>query len=78
MTDNRVLQAVLDKVTSLEQKVNEGFKEVFARFDKMDKRIDNLGMQLANLEDDAPTNEAFDEVVERVEKLEHKFAVLQK
>ena len=51
MQDNKILQAILDKVVSIEQE----FKKVYARFDKLDERIDKIGRQLANLEDDAPT-----------------------
>jgi len=34
-------------------------KKVDERFDKTDKRIDKLGIQLAELEEDAPTIEEF-------------------
>ena len=38
--------------------VMEGFKNVDVRFDKVENRIDKLGLQIARLEDDAPTIEA--------------------
>lgn len=69
--DTKILQSILDKVSSIDKKVDRGFKNVNVRFDKTDKRIDKLGMQLANLEDDAPTVEEFDNLEGRVTKLEH-------
>ncbi len=74
-SDTKMLQLVLDKVSSVDRKVDKGFKEVNDRIDKSEKRltgrIDKLGMQLANLEDDAPTIEEFDNLEKRVTKLEH-------
>lgn len=74
MADNRILQAILDKVNQIGDDL-KGFKtEVYQRFDKVDKRIDNLGEQIAQLEDDAPTIAEFDVLEKRVDKLEHNFA----
>lgn len=70
MADTKLLQAILDKISSLELKVDRGFKELRERFNKTDDRIDKLGLQIANLEDDAPTNEEFEHLTKRVEKLE--------
>ena len=79
MADTKMLQAILDRVSSvdrrvisLEQKVDEGFKAVDKRFDETNKRVDKLGMQLARLEDDALTIEEFDGLEKRVSKLEKK------
>lgn len=52
--DTKMLQVILDKVSSIDKKVDKGFKSVDLRFDETNKRIDKLGMQLANLEDDSP------------------------
>ena len=73
MQDTRMLQAILDKISSVESKVQLGFKGVNERFDKTDKRIDKLGLQIANLEDDAPTVEEFGCLKKRVDKLERHF-----
>lgn len=74
MADNKVLQAILDGVNRISEDL-KGFKvEVYKRFDKVDKRIDNLGEQIAQLEDDAPTIKEFDGLAKKVEKLEHRFA----
>jgi hypothetical protein len=40
----------------------------------MNKRIDNLGNQLAYLEDDAPTREEFDEMSTEVNQIKIKIA----
>lgn len=75
MADTKVLQAILDGQVSiredikrLESKVDQGFKNV-------NERIDNVGLSVANLEDDAPTVEEFDHLEKRVGKLEQQFAL---
>ena len=68
MPDTKLLQTILDRVSSVKQKVDNGFKEVNKRFDQADKRIDKLGLQLARLEDDAPTIEEFDQLENQVSK----------
>lgn len=66
MADTKILQAILDKVSFIEQNV----KEISLHQDKTDQRIDNLGLQIAALEDDAPTVAEFDGLEKRVGKLE--------
>lgn len=66
MSDTKILQVILDKVTLLGAELNEFKKEVYARFDKVDGRIDKLGMQLAHLEDDAPTRDEFEKLQKSV------------
>ena len=51
MSDTKLLQSILDKVSSVDRKVDKGYKDVNTRFDKTDKRIDKLGLQIARLED---------------------------
>ena len=51
-----------------------GLKEVSKRFDETDKRINKLGIQLAELEDDAPTMEEHEDLERRVKKVEHQIA----
>ncbi len=80
MADNtKMLQAILDKVNSLDQKIDgvdnkidEVKEEVKKTRDELTERIDSLGLDLAELSDDAPTNEEIDELVKRVSKLEQK------
>lgn len=63
----REIKKVDKKVDRLELKVKIGFK-------KVNERLDKLGMQLAYLEDDAPTRDEFDGLEKRVSKVEHNTA----
>lgn len=53
--------------------LREDVKRLDVRVDKLDvkltKRIDKIGLQMAELEDDAPTREEFDGLEERVGRL---------
>ncbi len=70
MTDTKILQAILNRLNQIGEDLN-GFKnEVYKRFDRVDERINKLGLQIANLEDDSPTIEEFDHLEKRVGKLE--------
>ena len=60
--DGQVL--IRKDIKQLEEKVDGGFEKVHGR-------INELGLQLARLEDDAPTVEEFDDLEKRVTKLEH-------
>jgi DNA repair ATPase RecN len=71
MSDTKLIQSVLDKVTSIDSKVDKGFRELKEDVVKNRKRIDKLGLQLAELEDDAPTREEHDELEGRLDKLEN-------
>jgi peptidoglycan hydrolase CwlO-like protein len=55
MSDTKILQLVLDKVTTVDKKIDEVKEEV----KENGKRIDRLGLDLARLQDDAPTIEEF-------------------
>lgn len=70
MSGSKLLQAILDKVSSVDKKVDKGFKIMNKRMDKTDKRIDKLGLQIARIEDDAPTIEEFDDLEKRVSTIE--------
>jgi len=83
MSDTKLIQAVLDRVSSvdkkistLDEKVDDGFTKVNKRMDGMERkltaRIDKLGLQIARTEDDAPTIEEFGTVAKRVTKLENQ------
>lgn len=67
MSDTKILQVLLDGQTAIRKDIKEVKEEV----QKNGKRIDNLGLQLANLEDDAPTNDEFGKLVKRATKLEN-------
>ena len=70
-SDTKMLQVILDKVTKLDKKVDTGFKEVKEEILENRKRIDKFGYELAELSDDAPTIEEFDDLEKRATKLEH-------
>lgn len=72
MSDTKILQAVLDKVTNVEKKVNDGFKEANVKLVRLEERLDKLGLQIANLEDDSPTIEDLDNLEKRVSVLEQQ------
>jgi len=48
---------------SLRRETKEGFE-------KLTKRVDQIGLQVARLEDDTPTRDEFDDVDSRLKKLE--------
>ncbi len=77
MADTKILQAILngqvtirEDLKKLEKKVDDVDKKVEAN----GERIDNLGLQRAELEDDAPTVEEFSKLEKRVDKLEKHVA----
>lgn len=70
-----MLQLLLDGQASVKKELREGFKGVGLRFDKVDKRIDKLGLQIARLEDDAPTIEEFDNLEKKVIKIQKSLAL---
>lgn len=78
MSDTKMLQIVLDKVSSVDKKVDKGFKGVNDKIDNLDKkltkRIGKLGSQLAYLEDDAPTTKEHENLEKRVGKLEKQIS----
>ncbi len=73
MADTKVLQAILDGQVQIRDDIKKFKSEVNDRFDKVDERIDKLGLQIANLEDDAPTNDELDSVKDRIKNLEQHF-----
>ena len=74
MTDTKMLQLLLDGQALIKKELREGFKSVDGRLEnlesKLTKRIDKLGLQIANLEDDAPTIDEFDELAKKVVKIQ--------
>ena len=66
MSDTKVLQAILDGQVT----IREDIRRVDKKVDKNGERIDKLGVQLAELSDDAPTIEEFDKLGKRVAKPE--------
>ena len=70
MNDTKILQTIVDSIASLRKEMLEGFKRIDDNLEKVHERLDKQGEQLAYLEDDAPTREEFDQLENRVKKLE--------
>lgn len=64
----------MDKVKSMDNKVDEVKQELEKTETRLTSRIDKLGLQIANFEDDAPTIGEFDKLEKRVSKLENQIA----
>lgn len=56
------------EIAILREETRVGFRETHAR-------LDNLGKQLAYLDDDAPTRDEHDRLVKRVEKVEKVLSI---
>lgn len=74
-SDTKMLQSILDKISSVDKKVDRGFTGVNGRIDETNKRLDKLGLQLVNLEDDAPTIEEFEKLEQKVVKIQNKLGL---
>ena len=70
MSDSKTLQAILDGQSSIRADI----KRVEKKVEENGARIDKLGLQIANLEDDSPTIEEFDNLEKRVKRLEKQVA----
>lgn len=66
------IKKVDEEVGGLKNEVNGLRRELRSGLKSVNQRIDKLGGQLAYLEDDAPTREEFDGLIERVDNLEVK------
>lgn len=86
MSDTKILQAILDgqralkeelsgKIDKVDKKVDEVKVEVKKTRCDLTSRIDKLGLELARLDDDAPTIEEFDDLEKRVATLEKQVVV---
>ncbi|MBU0569255.1 hypothetical protein KKB40_00545 [Patescibacteria group bacterium] len=70
MGDTKILQAIIDGQVLIRKEIKDVKKEVGKVEKNLTARIDKIGLQLARLEDDAPTIEEFDELGKRVTVLE--------
>lgn len=66
--DTRV-DSIDNRFDSMEERMSRGFDEVKVMISENGERIDKLGLQLAELEDDAPTREEQEELEHRLEEL---------
>lgn len=70
-----MLQMVLDGQVEIRQDLKKIEKKVESVERNLTTRIDNIGLQLAELEDDAPTIKEFNKLEKRVRKLESQVTV---
>ena len=71
---HKMLQMVLDGQSVIRKDMKGLGERLGEKIDKNTQRIDRLGMQIANLEDDTPTIEEFEKLEKRVKKVEVKLA----
>jgi len=63
---------LLAKIDGVDKKVDSLDKKIDKVEKNLTERIDKIGLQLASLEDDAPTLDEYDNLEKRVGKLEQK------
>lgn len=76
----KILQAFINSQNAFNQKIMKELKDVKEGLSKkiddsearLSKRVDALGRQIAYLEDDTPTNEDFNNLKKRVDKIERR------
>jgi len=71
ISSTKMLKILIDGQKSIRNDITEVKEEV----KKNGTRIDKLGLQIARLEDDAPTIEEFDKLEKRVTKVERKLQI---
>lgn len=74
MSDSKMLQAIFDGQVSIRGDTKRVEKKVDDGFEKVNGRLDKIGLSLARLEDDTPTVEEFNNLDKRVKRLEKQVA----
>jgi hypothetical protein len=81
-SQNKLHQEIQDLRSEMNQRFEEnkadhyGIRNDIHKLDgKLTSRIDKIGYQVADLEDDSPTRDEHDKLVKRVEKVEKKVAL---
>lgn len=72
MSSAKILQMVLDGQSSIKKDMKSGFKELKKEIVENRRRINRFGHELAELSDDAPTVEEFDELKKDFEAFKHQ------
>ena len=75
-SDTKMLQILIDGQKAIRKDITNLDTKLSKKVDKNSERIDKIGLQLAELSDDAPTIEEFDALDNRVKKLEHQVAAI--
>ena len=72
---------LLGEIQKLDKKLSsnmDSFREETKKgVEKLTERVDKIGLQVASLEDDAPTRDEYDNLEKRVGKLEQKIVSAQ-
>lgn len=83
MSDTQMLQAILDGQSAIKEELKGEIKKVAKQVELLEgkvtrldenltERIDKIGLQLAQLSDDVPTVEEFDDLKKQVSELERQ------
>ena len=72
MNSIKMLQTLIDGQVTIREDIKEVKENLKKTENKLTKRIDKIGFELAELTDDAPTIEEFDKLEKRVIKVEKK------
>ena len=82
MSDNKMLQAILDNVVEIKSDIKNLREETRTGLKRVNGRIDLLGKELAVLDEDAPTREEYDKQSlsidnheKRIKRVEKKLAL---
>ena len=67
-------EELLGEIRKVDKKVNKLDSKIDGVEKRLTERIDKIGLQVARLEDDAPTRDEFDNLEKRVTKVETKVA----
>ncbi|KKQ51603.1 hypothetical protein A2865_01435 [Candidatus Woesebacteria bacterium RIFCSPHIGHO2_01_FULL_39_17] len=70
MNSTKMLQTLIDGQVSIREDIKEVKVNLEKTENRLTKRIDKLGLELAELSDDAPTIREFGKFEKRVSKLE--------
>lgn len=68
-------QELLVEIRKVDEKVDKVSQDLVGLEKRLTKRIDKIGLQVARLEDDAPTREEHDALEERVVRIEQRISV---
>ena len=76
MSNTKMLQAIISGQSAIKEElkgeIQKNREAIQETNENLTERMDTLGLQLAQLSDDAPTNEEFDNFEKRVAKLERQ------
>lgn len=75
MTDNKMLQILIDGQVNIRNDIKSLKQEMNKKFEEVNYRLDAQGKSLAYLEDDTPTIKDFKHLEKRVKKIEIKLAM---